>query len=255
MNHLAIPWAWTLPCAAALGWGLGYLMGLPARRLGGHELALATFALALAVPQVLKHPFVIHWTGGTQGMTVNRPAIDVLAGRAHLSPDQTLYLMVLALTGLIYWFAHRSLHAGLGCHWRALRDHPIAAQAIGLDPAGYKPLAFAYSAGISGVAGACHAAVVGFIAPDSFPPMLSLILLVGVVVGGLGWLPGALIGAAFIQFVPHLTDSISLSAPWALYGLTLIGVLVWMPAGAAGLGALQRQPRRPEIAAPHERIP
>jgi branched-chain amino acid transport system permease protein len=246
-QHLGLSWVAALPCAAALGWLIGWLIGLPAVRLGGHELALATFALALAVPQVLKHPALSHWTGGAQGLILNRPSVPSALQSAGVSwsTDQFLYGVLLVVLAGVLALVQRTLGGSVGRQWRALRDHPLAARALGTDVARYKTLAFAYSASITSLAGACYAPVVGFIAPDSFPAFLSLSLLVGLVIGGLGWLPGCVFGAAFIQFVPNLTDSISLSAPWALYGLTLIVVLVWMPTGVAGLGALQPLRRHP----------
>jgi branched-chain amino acid transport system permease protein len=106
---------------------------------------------------------------------------------------------------------------------------------MGVNTAMYKSLAFGVSALYTGVAGALAAIAVQFASPDSFSVFLSLTLLVGVVVGGLASISGAFYGALFIQFIPNLADQISRAAPWAIYGVFLIGFMYLMPGGIAGL--------------------
>jgi len=112
---------------------------------------------------------------------------------------------------------------------------PIAATAMGINLPFYKSMAFGVSAAFTGVAGALGAICVAFVSPDSFSVFLSITFLVGVVVGGLASIPGAIFGAIFIQFVPNIADEISKSAPWAIYGAVLIGVMYLMPGGVMGL--------------------
>ena len=109
-----------------------------------------------------------------------------------------------------------------------------AAEAMGVNNAMVKSLAFGVSAMYTGVAGALGAIAIQFVAPDSFNIFLSITLLVGVVVGGLASITGALYGALFIQFVPNIADDISKAAPWAIFGLFLIASVYVMPAGVAG---------------------
>ncbi len=116
----------------------------------------------------------------------------------------------------------------------AVRDHPIAATAMGINLPVFKSMTFGVSAGITGVAGALGAIVVAFVSPDSFTVNLSIFLLVGVVVGGLASIPGAIFGGIFIQFVPNIADEISKSAPAAIYGLVLIGFMYLLPMGVMG---------------------
>ena len=116
----------------------------------------------------------------------------------------------------------------------AIRDHPIAAETMGINAALYKSLTFGVSALYTGVAGALGAIVVQFVAPDSFTVFLSISLLVGVVVGGLGSISGAIYGGLFTQFIPNIADSISKAAPWAIYGVVLIVFMYLMPDGIAG---------------------
>jgi branched-chain amino acid transport system permease protein len=117
----------------------------------------------------------------------------------------------------------------------AIRDNPIAAKAMGVNLSLYKSLTFGVSALYTGIAGALGAIVVQFVAPDSFTFALSVILFVGLVVGGVGWIPGAFFGALFILFVPHLAEGVSKGLAGAVYGIMLILLIFVMPSGAAGL--------------------
>ena len=116
----------------------------------------------------------------------------------------------------------------------AVRDHPIAATAMGINLPVFKSLTFGVSAAFTGVAGALGAIVVSFVSPDSFTVNLSIFLLVGLVVGGLASIPGAFFGALFIQFVPNIAEEISKSAPSAIYGILLILLMYLMPTGVMG---------------------
>src|SRR4051794_7806749 len=116
----------------------------------------------------------------------------------------------------------------------AIRDHPIAAEAMGVNSALYKTLTFGVSALYTGVAGALGAIVVQFVAPDSFTFSLSIAFLVGLVVGGVGWIPGALFGGAFVLFVPNIAEHISKGLSGAAYGVILILLIYLMPSGAGG---------------------
>jgi branched-chain amino acid transport system permease protein len=116
----------------------------------------------------------------------------------------------------------------------AIRDNAIAAQAMGVNTALYKSLTFGVSAAFTGVAGALSAVTVAYVAPDSFDVLRSITFLVGIVIGGLASVTGAIFGALFIQFVPNWAQDISKAAPWAIYGVFLIGFMYAMPRGIAG---------------------
>jgi len=233
------PYFATLPIAALVCFGLGFALGLPALRLSGPYLALVTFALAVAVPQILRARALETWTGGVQGLVVTGP--DAPAG-TKLSQDQWLYLFTVAVAALMFLLANNLLRGRVIRSMLAVRDHPMAAQAAGIDVARLKTAAFAVSAAFTGVAGALAAIVVQFVAPDSFPVQLSISLFVGLVVGGAGSLPGAVIGAAFLTYVPNVAEQVSKSAPGFAYGVLLVAVLYLMPSGVAGLATrlLQR---------------
>ena len=237
----------TIPVAALLCLIGGFLFGLPALRLEGHFLALATLALALATPQLLKYKAFEHWTGGVQGIVINKP--DAPFG-LPLNPDQWLYFLCLAFMIVMFWIAWNLLRGRIGRAMVAIRDQPTAAATMGINTALYKSLTFGVSALYTGIAGSLSAIVVQFVAPDSFGSFLSITLLVGVVVGGLASLSGAIYGALFVQFIPNVSEEISKAAPWAIYGIFLIGFMYLMPTGIAGFLRLiwhrlvLREPRR-----------
>ncbi len=242
MTQAGLAYYWTLPVAGAVGFGAGFLFGFPALRLRGLYLALATFALAVAMPQILKSGHLAAWTGGVQGIVILKP--DPPAG-LPLSPDQWLYYVTLGVFLLLSIAAWNLLRGRSGRAINAIRDNPIAAEAMGIDQALYKTLTFGVSAGYTGIAGALGAIVIQFVAPDSFTVFLSITLLVGVVVGGLGSIPGAIFGGLFVQFIPNVAEQISKAAPWAIYGAFLIAFMYAMPYGMWGLlRSLDRRLRR-----------
>lgn len=236
MDRLSVPYWATLPAAFACCFAFGFLVGFPALRLAGHYLALATFALALAVPQLLKYKRIEGVTGGVQGIVLSKPEppFAVRMFEQPLTADRWLYFVSLAVAGLMFLLTWNLLRGRIGRALVAVRDHPIAATAMGVNLPVFKSLAFGMSAAITGVAGALGAIVVAFVAPDSFTITLSIFLLVGVVVGGMASIPGALFGAVFIQFVPDIADGLSKSAPAAIYGALLIGCMYLLPRGVMG---------------------
>jgi branched-chain amino acid transport system permease protein len=220
-----------------VGGVIGYLFGLPALKLDGVYLALATFALGVVTPQLLKYKGLEHWTGGSQGLVLLKPEAPF---GLPLDADQWLYFFCLAVALALFLVAHNLLRGSVGLSLAAVRDNPIAAGAMGVDNARVKSVTFGISALYTSVAGALSAIVVQFIAPDSFTVFLSITLLVGAVVGGLSSLTGPLYGALFIQFVPHVAEQVSKAAPWAVYGAILLVLMLVWPTGVAGAAAQLR---------------
>jgi branched-chain amino acid transport system permease protein len=242
MAKFGVAYWLTIPVAGLVCLVVGFLFGLPALRLEGLYLALATFALAVATPQLLKYKHLEEWTGGVQGIVITKP--DPPFG-LPINEDQWLYFFSLAITIVMFVFAWNLLRGRVGRAIVAIRDHPIAAETMGINTALYKSLTFGVSALFTGVAGALGAIAVQFVAPDSFNVFLSISILVGVVIGGLASISGAFYGALFIQFVPNIADQISKAAPWAIYGVLLIAFMYMMPTGVSGaVHALWRWTRR-----------
>jgi branched-chain amino acid transport system permease protein len=228
---------WTIPAAGILTGVFGFLFGLPALRLSGVYLALATFSLATSIPLVAKR--FDGFTGGSQGKTVALPSSPF----GGLTSNQWVSFLTWGIAGLMFGAAWLLLRGRLGRAFRAVRDAPIAAVSSGVSLARYKTLAFAIAAAYAGVAGALLTIAIAYVNPDTFPVSLSILLLTGAVVGGLGSLEGMLFGAVFIQFAPSWADHLSKHLHYneatiqstVFYGLILLVVLFLMPSGAAGL--------------------
>jgi len=250
MVKFGAPYWAAIPLASVLCFIAGFLFGFPALRFGGLYLALATFALAVATPQILSYKGFDAFTGGSQGLTLAKPQPPSGLG---LTADQWLYLVCLACAAALYWAARNLVNGRIGRALVAIRDQPIAAETMGVDAPLYKTTCFGVSALYAGVAGGLSAIAVGFVSPESFGLPLSLAFLVGVVVGGLASLGGALFGALFIEFVPNIADQLTVSfgegakaLPGAIYGVLLILVMAAMPTGVAGAARALASFRRNE---------
>jgi branched-chain amino acid transport system permease protein len=241
MDKAGVPYWATVPAAGAVCFVAGFLFGLPALRLEGLYLALATFALGVAMPQLLKYHHLEKWTGGVQGIVIAKPEAP---WGIPVNADQWLYFFTLLVTLVMFFLGWNLLRGRVGRALTAIRDHAIAAEAMGVHNALYKSAAFGVSALYTGVAGALGAIAVQFVAPDSFNIFLSIVFLVGIVVGGLASISGALYGALFIQFVPNIADEISKAAPWAVFGVFMLGFVYLMPTGVAGAVRLLLARRR-----------
>lgn len=241
MDKFGVPYWACIPLAGAVCLVAGFLFGLPALRLEGIYLALATFALGVALPQLLKYKHLEEWTGGVNGIVLNKPDPPFASVFGlHLNPDRWFFFFTLFVTVVMFVLGWNLLRGRVGRALIAIRDQPIAASTMGIDNALYKSLAFGVSAMFTGVAGALGGIAVAFVAPDSFTIFLSITLMVGMVIGGLASISGAFYGALFVQFVPNLADQISKAAPWAIYGILMIVFMYVMPTGVAGAVRLAR---------------
>lgn len=231
IDHYGVPYFWTIPAAAVIGMLVGFLFGLPAVKLEGLYLALATFGLAVAVPQLLKYPAFDDWTGGTAGLTIAKPSVPL---GLPITQDQWIYYLSLLVALSMFWLAHNLLHGRIGRAMLAVRDHSVAASTMGINPVVLKALTFGVSAMYTTVAGALGTIAIQYASPDSFSLYLSIIFFVGAVVGGLATFTGPIFGAVFIGFIPNLAEQVSKSAPGAIYGVLLILFVFFMPSGIAG---------------------
>jgi len=242
MDQYDFPYWVTLPIAAIVCFVVGYLFGQPALKLEGHYLALATFALALAVPQILKYKWLEGLTGGVQGIVLSKPEVPF---GLPLTEDQWLYYYCLIVMIALYWAANNMLNSRSGRAMMAIRDYKIAADTMGINTARYKTVTFGISAAYTGIAGALSASAIAFVAPDSFNIFLSIKFLIGLVVGGVGSLAGSVVGGIFYVLVDNSAQAIStyikndlglqfdLSA-YTIFGLLLIGLMYLMPQGIVG---------------------
>jgi branched-chain amino acid transport system permease protein len=221
---------WTIPLAGLVAGGAGLLFGIPALRLSGLYLALATFGIAVATPAVLKE--YSGFTGGVVGKS-----LPLRSNTWLYSQNWIVALVLLAAAWLL-------LRGKTGRAFRAVRDSEVAAASSGVSLAVYKTFAFGVSAFYAGVAGSLLAITVAFVNPDTYPVKLSIFLVVGAVAAGLGSLWGLPFGAALIEFLPVHAQDVSKTAPDVIFGAVLIAVMILLPAGAAGLmrrlGALRR---------------
>ncbi|MHB8588619.1 MAG: branched-chain amino acid ABC transporter permease [Candidatus Dormibacteraceae bacterium] len=245
----------TIPIAGLVTGIVGFLFGVPALRLSALYLALATFALAVVTPSLIKRP--VDLTGGVHGLFLAPPdppqfakdAFTSLTGSAMTS-DQWVYYVTLIFALVLFWLAWNLVRHRAGRAMRAIRDGEVAAAASGVNIAGYKTLAFGISALYAGIAGALFGIAVGFVSPDTFPVALSIQLLVGTVVGGLASIAGPLAGGIFVYFLPIETNqwvpaqtwipspiasTVEKAGPAVSYGAVLLLIMIFAPNGIVGL--------------------
>jgi branched-chain amino acid transport system permease protein len=238
IHDLGLPWIVGVALACVVTAGVGVLVGLPALRMTGVYLSIATLAFALIIQEALTR-----WervTGGLRGKAVDKPVVFGV----NVGGDAAFYFLCLAFLIGGLWLTGNLLRAPTGRAWVAIRDSEIAAQSMGVNLAAYKTSAFAYSAALMGVAGALFAHKIGFLAPDIFTVLLSIQFLLMVVVGGLGSLHGALFGAVFVALLPVAISQARDSIPaWASGLAALFG----KDAGSAAFRAVDQFVKKPGL--------
>src|SRR5262245_61012023 len=220
-----VPWVASVALATLITTASGIVVGLPALRMSGIYLAIATLAFAVIIQEVFSRWEAV--TKGFAGMPVEKPVIFGV----HFSDAATFYYLCAAILALTLWMTRNLLRSPTGRAWIAIRDSEIAAQSMGVNLAVYKSIAFACSAALMGLAGALFAHKIAYLAPDIFTILLSIQLLLLVIVGGLGSLHGAVFGAIFVALLPPviaiLRDSIpaSFADVAAASGIGIIGTV------------------------------
>src|SRR5499425_3637835 len=238
IHDLGLPWVAGVALACVVTAAVGVLVGLPALRMTGVYLSIATLAFALIIQEVLTR--WEHVTGGLKGKAVDKPVVFGV----FLGSDAAFYFLCLAFLIASLWLTGNLLRSPTGRAWVAIRDSEIAAQSMGVNLAVYKTSAFAYSAALMGVAGALFSHKIGFLAPDIFTVLLSIQFLLMVVVGGLGSLHGALFGAVFVAMLPVAISEARDSLPAALGQLAS---LFGRGAGDAVAAAVDRFVKQPGL--------
>jgi len=200
------PWIVAMVLAVIITTACGLIVGLPALRMTGIYLAIATLAFSVIIQEVFSRWESV--THGFAGMKVDKPVIFGV----EFHDERSFYYLCLFFLVIVLWLTRNLLRAPTGRAWIAIRDSEIAAQSMGVNLAIYKSMAFAYSAAVMGLAGALFAHKIAFLAPDIFTILLSIQFLLLVIVGGLGSLHGAIFGAVFVALLPPviaiLRDSI-----------------------------------------------
>jgi branched-chain amino acid transport system permease protein len=232
------PFLLALPAAAALSAAVGVVVGLPALRVKGIYLAIATLAFGFIVEEVLARWESV--TGGNSGRNV--PGVSIFGW--EVGSGAGFYYVCLVVCTLATLGVLNLLRSGTGRAFIAIRDSEISAQSMGIALARYKTLSFAISAALTGAAGALYAHKLAFISPEQFSVLQSIELLLIVVVGGLGSVHGAFLGATFLIALPQL---IAVSKDWLppaigqasglqglIYGAVLVGIVLFEPLGLYG---------------------
>src|SRR5712691_676868 len=233
-----LPWVVSLVLAVLITTASGLVVGLPALRMTGIYLAIATLAFAVIIQEVFSRWESV--THGFAGMPVAKPVIFGVP----FEDDRSFYYLCLFFLVLALWLTRNLLRSPTGRAWIAIRDSEIAAQSMGVNLAIYKSMAFAYSAALMGLAGALFAHKIAFLAPDIFSILLSIQFLLMVVVGGLGSLHGAIFGAVFVALLPvAISEARDLVPHWAGNIFAVFGAKT----GAAAAAAVERFVTQPGL--------
>lgn len=249
MTKLHLPFLVALPAAGLVAALFGLLLGLPALRLEGPYLSIATLGFGLTITQVIGR---INLFGGRQGLH----APDLLIGPWHLDSDRDFYYLLMTLTVILALVARNLVKTRVGRAFIAIRDADIAAETIGINLMLYKAMAFAVSAFYAGIAGGLYAFVLRFIEPEIFTLLMSILFLAMVVVGGLGSIFGAITGACLlswldlqlrnilsIPYVGHWLEVLSKSyfsitgvsnIQFIIFGLIMVLIMLFEPYGIFG---------------------
>ena len=251
-GDLGLPFVVWLPAAAALGALVGLIIGPFALRLRGLYLAIVTLGLVFLGEHLFNNVRGI--TGGPQGRTIPSPEVGGLSfgSLGDLSRDQSFYFLAIPLLALLALLAKNIVRTRVGRAFQAIRDREIAAAIIGVDLFRYKVAAFIVSSAFAAIAGALLGSYIRFVAPGQFNLFLSIEFVAMIIVGGIGTIFGAILGAFFITAVPRLVEEFSGSIPFVassstsggitvfelnqvIFGALIVAFLIFEPYGIAGL--------------------
>jgi branched-chain amino acid transport system permease protein len=252
MSDFGVPLYVAVPAAGLATGVIGFVIGVPALRFTGPYLAIATLAMMIAFPQVMKLNGISAWTGGNQGIMLDEPRAPAILG-GLVTDRQWLYYCCIVPAVLLLGVAWNLTRSRVGRALRAIRDTEIAAEQMGIHVALYKMTAFGLSAFYAGIGGALFVFSSSFISPQSFDLTISITMLVMIVLGGLASIPGTIIAAVIMTFRNEivnglagigLLEALGALVPGeqqspdtlrgALYGLMLIGTVMLVPRGIAG---------------------
>ncbi|HHY20403.1 MAG TPA: branched-chain amino acid ABC transporter permease [Bacilli bacterium] len=216
-----------LPLSGLITALIGLVIGIPAVRLSGHFLAVATLGFGISIPSI-----ALNWeslTNGYSGLAVMRPSF--------LSSDLQFFYVIVGMTVLITWLLTNIIKSSMGRAFIAIRDSEIAALAIGVNVSLYKTIMFAISAFFTGIAGGLYAYWLGYVSPADFNIVTSFLLLAMVIVGGIASIPGSIIGALLFTVIPHFADSY-IGITNIVIGIAVVLTILFRPNGLVSLGSI-----------------
>ncbi|MBM3384243.1 MAG: branched-chain amino acid ABC transporter permease [Betaproteobacteria bacterium] len=237
LQAAGVPFVISISCAALFTAVLGLIVGLPALRLKGIYLTIATLAFNVIVEEIIARWHSL--TGGNEGKHLK--PVQILGWK--LESDAEFYYLCLVLTVICCLACVNLLRSPTGRAFVAIRDSEVSASCMGVHLAKYKTIAFAFSAALTGIGGALYAHKLAFISPEQFTLFQSIELITIVILGGIGFLHGAVLGAAFIIVLPQL---ISIAKGWlpeglvpagmqaVVFGVILVLVIIFEPLGLYG---------------------
>jgi branched-chain amino acid transport system permease protein len=250
MTKLGFPFLMALPCSALIAAGFGFLLGLPALRLEGPYLAIATLGFGLTITKVIGR---VKLFGGREGLH----APDIVIASYVIDTDKEFYYLLITITILLLLLMRNLIKTRVGRAFVAIRDADIAASTMGVNIVFYKTLAFAVSAFYAGIAGGLYAFVLKFIEPEIFTLMMSILFLAMIVVGGLGSMMGSITGAALLCWLdlklrnildlPYVGQWLEqLSTQWfsitgvsniqyIVFGSIMVAIMLFEPLGLYGI--------------------
>jgi len=229
-------WWMAAPVVFVLGGAVGWLVGLPCLRLRGDYLAIVTLGFAESFRELMRN---LEITGGDKGLSL-QPAAKIQS-LGSLPASLVAYILVVLLVGLSAWTIRRLYHSPIGRAWVAIREDETAAACMGIPVVTMKLKAFALSAAFAALAGLLYAAFIGFVDPAACSFEQSVMVLAMVILGGLGSIPGSVLGAALLYFIPTLLrDQFPALSEYRLllFGAIMVAMMLCRPQGL--LGSAQR---------------
>ena len=227
--HLGWPFWAGLPAAGLVAGLAAVLLGLPAIRVRGDYLAIVTLGFGEIVRVVATN--LDQWTGGPNGlMGIQHPSLGSIRFGVDAGP---YFLLLVVLIAAVAWLCTRLRRSRLGLAWLAIKEDELAAGCLGVDPLRMKLLALALGGWVAGIAGCVFAAKQGTITPDSFDFIQSVMILAMVILGGLGSVTGAIVGAVILSIAPELLREFS-TYRMLLFGLMMVLLMRVRPQGLFG---------------------
>ncbi|MEQ8366903.1 MAG: branched-chain amino acid ABC transporter permease [Roseicyclus sp.] len=223
-----VPFEVAILCGGLLAAVFGFLVAIPAMRVQGHYLAIATLAFSMVVERTLHEWESV--TGGRSGMFVPRPSVI----GTELVDDRSYYYVIVLISLIFTWMIYNLQRAPSGRALQALKLSPTAASSCGVNRRGSLVTVFVLSAFMTGISGGLFAHLVGYLSVSSFTLAVSLSFITMIVIGGAGRLAGAYIGAAFVVLMPEFMRGLA-EAQMVVYGVVLILVILFLPEGLAGI--------------------